>query len=200
MASPILYSSPLSGNCYKVRLFAALINVPLNVIDVDLAGAEHKEAWFTALNPWQQVPVFKSGSTVIWDSQAILVYLAELHGQNAWWPQDPVRRAKVVEWLSVSVNEIQHGPADARLVQKFGYPLSHAAAVVASQRTLGVIEHHLTTHKWLAGDEGPTLAECAAYPYLALAPEGGISLDEYPALQAWLRRVEALPGYIPLGG
>lgn len=195
MSRPVFYNCPPSGNCYKVRLFAALAGVALDVRDVDLAAGAHKTPDFTALNPWQQVPVLQDGETVIWDSQAILVYLAEKHGKTEWWPTDPAARARVVEWLSVSVNEIQHGPADARLVKKFDYSLRYDDAVAASARTLSIIDRHLADHAWLAGD-GPTLADCAAYPYLALAPEGGIALDAYPALRHWLARVEALPGYI----
>ncbi|MBM9400820.1 glutathione S-transferase [Gluconacetobacter azotocaptans] len=195
MSSPVFYNCPPSGNCYKVRLFAALAGIPLDIRNVDLAAGSHKTPEFTALNPWQQVPVLQDGEIVIWDSQAILVYLAEKHAKTAWWPTDPGARAHVVEWLSVSVNEIQHGPADARLVKKFNYPLRYDDAVTASMRTLAIIDRHLTHHAWLAGNR-PTLADCAAYPYLALAPEGGISLDAYPALRQWLARVEALPGYI----
>ncbi|MFS3136289.1 glutathione S-transferase family protein [Gluconacetobacter sacchari] len=195
MSRPILYNCPPSGNCYKVRLFAALVGIDLDIRDVDLVAGAHKTPEFTALNPWQQVPVLQDGETIIWDSQAILLYLAEKHGKATWWPGDPAARARVVEWLSVSVNEIQHGPADARLVKKFDYPLRYEDAVSASARTLAVIDRHLAIHAWLAG-EGPTLADCAAYPYLALAPEGGISLDAYPALRQWLGRVEALPGYV----
>ncbi|MCQ9156306.1 glutathione S-transferase family protein [Acidomonas methanolica] len=195
MSRPVFYNCPPSGNCYKVRLFAALAGIALDIRDVDLAAGAHKTPDFTALSPWQQVPVLRDGETVIWDSQAILVYLAEKHGKAEWWPTDPAARARVVEWLSVSVNEIQHGPADARLVTKFGYPLRYDDVVAASARTLAVIDRHLAGHVWLAGDT-PTLADCAAYPYLALAPEGGIALDAYPALRQWLARVEALPGYI----
>lgn len=195
MTLPILYNCPPSGNCYKIRLFGSLAGVPLEIHDVDLIAGVQKTAEFTALNPWQQVPVLQDGETVIWDSQAILVYLAEKYGKTSWWPAEPAARARVVEWLSISVNEIQHGPADARLVKKFDYPLRYDDALTASGRTLTIIDRHVATHVWLVGDE-PTLADCAAYPYLALAPEGGIALDAYPALRQWISRVESLPGYI----
>ncbi|AEI37927.1 MAG: glutathione S-transferase [Zymomonas mobilis subsp. pomaceae] len=191
----ILYNCPPSGNCYKVRLFAALAEIDLDIQNVDLSVGEQKQPWFTALNPWQQVPVLKEGDVVIWDSQAILVYLAEKFGKQAWWPREASIRARVVAWLSVSTNEIQHGPADARLVKLFGTPLRYEDALAASRRTLTIIDKYLATHLWLA-DSKPTLADCAAYPYLSLAPEGGISLEPYPDLRQWLTRVEALPHYI----
>ncbi|ASL40959.1 MULTISPECIES: glutathione S-transferase family protein [Acetobacteraceae] len=197
MTLPILYNCPPSGNCYKVRLFAALTGIELDIQDVDLVAGAHKTAAFTALNPWQQVPVLQDGETVIWDSQAILVYLAEKYGKTDWWPADPATRAAVIEWLSVSVNEIQHGPADARLVKLFDYPLRYDDAVRNSQRTLKVIDQHLSTQKWLSADR-PTIADCAAYPYLALAPEGDIALDPYPSLRRWIDNMEKLPGYVPV--
>ncbi|NIE81061.1 glutathione S-transferase family protein [Asaia sp. As-1742] len=197
MTLPILYNCPPSGNCYKVRLFAALTGIELDIQDVDIVAGAHKTAGFTALNPWQQVPVLQDRETVIWDSQAILVYLAEKYGKADWWPVDLATRAAVIEWLSVSVNEIQHGPADARLVKLFDYPLRYDDAVRNSQRTLKVIDQHLSTHKWLSADR-PTIADCAAYPYLALAPEGDIALDPYRSLRRWIDNMEKLPGYVPV--
>ncbi|NHN87971.1 glutathione S-transferase family protein [Acetobacter conturbans] len=195
MTHPVLYNCPPSGNCYKVRLFAALAGIPLQIRNVDLIAGEQKQPWFRELNPWQHVPVLQDGDTVIWDSQAILVYLAEKYQKTDWWPSAPGARARVVEWLSVSVNEIQHGPADARLVKLFGYPLRYEDAVAASARVLPTINEQLSARNWLAGDR-PTLADCAAYPYLFLAPQGGVSLAPYTALEAWMERMEALPGYI----
>lgn len=191
----ILYNCPPSGNCYKVRLFAALSGLELSVRDVDLAAGEQHQPWFEALNPWQQVPVLHDGEMVLWDSQAILIYLAERHQLWEWWPQEPGARARVAAWLSVSGNEIQHGPADARLVRVFNAPLDYPHAVASAARTLETLEKWLAEHPWLEGSR-PTLAECAAYPYVALAPEGGIALDAYPAVRRWLAAVEALPGYV----
>ncbi|MBB2201600.1 glutathione S-transferase [Gluconacetobacter tumulisoli] len=197
MARRVLYDCGPSGNCYKVRLFAALAGIPLKTLEVDLAGGEHRQPAFTALNPWQQVPVLQDGEVVIWDSQAILVYLAERYAEPEWYPPDPLSRAKVMQWLSVSANEIQHGPADARLVRKFDYPLNYDQAVRLSSHVLATINAHLTDRDWLAL-RGPSIADCAAYPYIALAPDGGIDLEPYDAIRAWMTRIEALPGYIPI--
>ena len=98
-------------------------------------------------------------------------------------------------WLGISGNEIQHGPADARLVRVFDAPLDYPNAVADAARTLGTLDKWLSLHPWLEGSR-PTLAECAAYPYIALAPEGGITLDAYPAVRRWVAAVEALPGYV----
>lgn len=65
---------------------------------------------------------------------------------------------------------------------------------------LRLVDRHLAEHRWLAQDEQPSIADVALYPYLALAPEGGLALDHYPALNAWIARIRALPGYIPMPG
>lgn len=195
MSSITLYNCPPSGNCYKIRLFAALTGIDLNISDIDLPTGEHKQAWFSKLNPWQQVPVLKVGDVVIWDAQAILVYLAKAYRKDGWFPTHAADQGKVMQWLSVAANEIQHGPASARLVKLFGYPLRYHDAVKASERVLGVVDGHLSANQWLASDR-PTIADCAAYPYLALAPQGDIALDPYPSLRRWIADVEALPGYI----
>ncbi|WP_338029384.1 glutathione S-transferase family protein [Gluconacetobacter asukensis] len=198
MAQCVLYNCGPSGNCYKVRLFASLAGIPLKILEVDLAGGEHRQAAFTALNPWQQVPVLQDGAIVLWDSQAILVYLAERYAEPEWCPPDPLSHAQITQWLSVSANEIQHGPADARLVRKFGYQLNYDQAARLSAHVLATINTHLTDRDWLAL-RGPSIADCAAYPYIALAPEGGIDLEPYGAIRAWMARIEVLPGYIPVG-
>ena len=81
-----LYDLELSGNCYKVRLFAALAGIDLELEPVDLPGGDHKQSPFIALNPWGQVPVLADAGVDLRDSQAILVYLARQYGGNQWWP------------------------------------------------------------------------------------------------------------------
>ncbi|WP_234395241.1 glutathione S-transferase family protein [Acetobacter papayae] len=164
----ILYNCPPSGNCYKVRLFAALSGLELSVRDVDLAAGEQHQPWFEALNPWQQVPVLHDGETVLWDSQAILIYLTERHQLWEWWPQEPGARARVAAWLSVSGNEIQHGPADARLVRVFNAPLDYPHAVLAPPARWKHWKNGWpNTHGWrLAPDTGGMcgLSLCGACP------------------------------------
>lgn len=194
-----LYNLELSGNCYKVRLFAALTGIELELVPIDLSAGEQKSAAFTALNPWQEVPVLIDGPTVIRDSQAILVYLAAKLETRSWWPEDGRSQALIMEWLSVAASEIRNGPNTARLIRKFGYPLDMETAIRWTDRLLPRIDAHLATHDWLALGH-PTIADCAVFPYLALAPEGGIDLTPYPALQRWFERVRALPGFMAVPG
>ena len=194
-----LYDLELSGNCYKVRLFAALAKIPLEMVPVDFMGGEHKRPPLTNLNPWGELPILEDGKVVLRDSQAILVYLAAQYGDENWLPRDAAGLAEVMQWLSTSANELQNGPCAARLADKFGYAIDKANTLERAARILPLIEAHLAAHQWLALGR-PTIADCAVMPYVALAPEGGISLEAYPNIRQWIARIKALPGFIPMPG
>lgn len=194
-----LYDLELSGNCYKVRLFAALIGIQLELVPVDIPGGAHKRTPVIDLNPLGQLPVLVDDDMVLRDSQAILVYLARRYGGNQWWPDGAAQQAEVMQWLSTAANEVQHGPNTARLIDKFGIPLNKEHALAVSAQLLSLLEQHLSQHQWLALGR-PTIAECAVFPYVALAWEGGLTLEPYPVVQAWMARIKALPGYIGMPG
>lgn len=194
-----LYDLELSGNCYKVRLFAALANIDLTITPVDFLAGEHKRAPLSVLNPWTELPILVDGKRVLRDSQAILVYLAGTRGGAAWWPVEAPQQAEIMQWLSTAANEIQNGPGAARLVDKFGYAIDKADALKRAARILGLVDAHLQQHDWLALGR-PTIADCAVYPYVALAPEGGIDLTPYPHIIRWIARIKALPGYLTMPG
>lgn len=194
-----LYDLELSGNCYKVRLFAALANIELEIVPVDFLGGEHKRPPLTDLNPWGELPILVDGDLVLRDSQAILVYLAGAYGGAAWWPAEPHLQAEIVQWLSTAANEIQNGPCAARLVDKFGYAINKADTLARAARILPLIDAHLAEREWLAISR-PTIADCAVFPYIALAPEGGVDLAQYANIVRWLDRVKALPGYLAMPG
>ncbi|WP_374247239.1 glutathione S-transferase family protein [Zoogloea sp.] len=194
-----LYDLAHSGNCYKVRLFAALAGIPLEIVAVDFLAGEHKRAPLIELNPWGELPVLVDGEVVLRDSQAILVYLARRYADDAWLPAEPAAMAAVVQWLSTAANEVQNGPCAARLVDKFGYALDKADTLRRAARILPLIDARLADHDWLALDR-PTIADCAVFPYVALAPEGGVALDDFPHIRAWIARVRALPGFVPMPG
>lgn len=194
-----LYDLELSGNCYKVRLFAALARIPLDIAAVDFLGGAHKLPPLIDLNPWGEIPILVDGKVVLRDSQAILVYLAVKFAGETWFPRDAAGMAEVMQWLSTAANDVQNGPASARLVDKFGYAIDKAETLKRSARILPLIEAHLAGHRWLAL-ERPTIADCAVFPYVALAPEGGVSLSDYPNTGQWLDRVRALPHFLAMPG
>jgi glutathione S-transferase len=191
-----LYHFALSGHAHRAVLFASLIDIPHQLIEVDLAAGAHKQPEFLALNPFGQVPVLDDDGVVIADSNAILVYLAKKAGRTDWLPDDARGAAAVQRWLSVAAGEVAYGPAAARLITVFGAKF-HADEVIArAHAILAKIEQHLADREWLAGD-GPTIADVAIYSYVAQAPEGNVDLSGYPAVNALLRRVEGLPGFVP---
>lgn len=194
-----LYDSERSGNCYKIRLLLALTSTPYERIGVDLVGGENQTPAYRRLNPRGQVPVLEDGRAVIWDSTAILVYLARKLGREDLLPLDPPDMAEVTQWLALAQNEILYGLARSRAVLRFKRPWNLAETQAAGRTALEVLDGRLGRHPWLALDR-LTLADIACYPYAALAPEGGIELDPYSAVRAWLDRVAALPGHVPLPG
>ena len=197
-ARPVrVYSFPLSGHAHRIRLFLSLLGLPFDTVDVDLAAGAQREPAFLALNPLGQVPVIDDDGTVLADSNAILVYLAKRYGDAHWLPDDAVGAATVQRWLSYAAGPIATGPAAARLVTVFGAPLDHDAAKRTAAKVLAVIDQELAGKPFAAGAQ-PTIADIAAYTYIAHAPEGGVSLDPYPHVRAWLARVEALPGFVAM--
>ncbi len=195
-----LHGHELSGNSSKVRLLLGLTGVPYQWVRVDLMAGEHKQPAFLALNPFGQVPVLEDGDTILSDAQAILFYLAARQGDGQWLPSAPLEQARVVRWLSIAAGEVRQGPESARLHHLFGVkaiPIERATEKAAF--ILNQLEQHLSDRLWLELDR-PTIADIAVFPYVALAGDGGIDLAPYPHVRAWIARIQALPGYVPMKG
>ncbi|MBN3763725.1 glutathione S-transferase [Burkholderia sp. Ac-20365] len=190
-----LYYHPLSGHSHRARLFLSLLGIGHELIQVDLAAAEHKSAEFLKLNRFGQVPVLVDGDTTIADSNAILVYLARKSGKTDWLPQTPALEAAVQRWLSVAAGEIAFGPAAARLITVFGAKYNAEELIARAHRILTLIDEELAGREFIAQPH-PTIADVALYSYIARAPEGNVDLSFYPNVQGWLRRIEALPGFV----
>lgn len=198
-----LYDLERSGNCYKVRLLLAFLGVPYERVHVSLDEGAQRTPEFLKLNPRGQIPVLVvDEGLAIWDSTAILVYLSRRFGADRWLPADPARMAQVMQWLALEQNEGRYGTARARaIVLKAQGSLGKTGSFEESRQLAEVafetLEARLSEHAWLVGDRA-TIADIACYPYTALFPESGLSLNAYPALRAWLARMEGLPGYIAL--
>lgn len=194
-----LYDLDVSGNCYKVRLLCSLLGVPVELVPVDFMGGAHKRSPVIDLNAFGQVPVLEDGDVILRDSQAILVYVARKWGGETWLPTAAASMAQVMQWLMVAENEIARGPGDARLHDKFKMNIDIAAAREKAARILTLMNVHLEKHQWLVL-ERPTIADIACMPYVALGWEGGVPLDPYPAVTAWVERIKGLPRFIPMPG
>lgn len=194
-----LHGFALSGHCHRVELFLRLLDLPFENVTVDLLRGEHKRPEFLALNAAGQVPVLDDDGQIVADSNAILVYLALRYGDASWLPRDPFGAAAVQRWLSAAAGPLAFGAAHSRVVQLFKLDEDAQPAIDRGHALCRLIEQTLPGENagWLVGTE-PTIADLALYTYTAHAPEGKVALDDYPKLRAWLRRVEALPGFVPM--
>jgi glutathione S-transferase len=186
-----------SGHCHRVELLLTLLELPFESIEVDLPGKEQKTARFLALNPFGEVPVIEDGDVVVADSNAILVYLASAYGGPRFQLETPALAAEQQRWFSIAAGPLVAGPASARAHRLFKSPIDLPAARERAHRLLRVMDTHLEQHRYLLG-ERLTLADIANYTYVAHAPEGGVALDDYPALRAWLGRIESTPRFVPM--
>ncbi|HEY1385185.1 MAG TPA: glutathione S-transferase [Dongiaceae bacterium] len=193
-----LYFHPLSGHAHRVRLFLSLIGVPHELVEVDLKAGAHKAPPFLKLNRFGQIPVLDDDGTIIPDSNAILVYLAKKYRKTDWLPEAPAAAAAVQRWLSVAAGQIAFGPAAARLITLLGAKFNPEEVIGRSHAILKVIDDELAERSWIAA-ANPTIADVALYSYIARAPEGNVDLSGYRNVNAWLKRVEGLPGFVEFG-
>jgi glutathione S-transferase len=189
----VLHGTELSGHTHRVALLLGMLELPYRFAAAP-AEVRRSEA-FLRLNPLGQIPVLEDGDLLLADSNAILVYLAKRYAPgSSWLPEEPMAAARVQRWLSIAAGEVMYGPATARMVAQWNMPGDPARAAVIAARLLRFMEGHLADRAYLAAEHA-TIADLACYSYIAHAPEGGIALEPYPALRAWLRRVEALPRF-----
>ncbi|MEX0815888.1 MAG: glutathione S-transferase family protein [Gaiellales bacterium] len=197
----LLYDSPVSGNCYKVRLLLAHLGVPYERRGLDVADRSDRPEVLGGLNPSLRIPtlVLDDGRP-LGESGAILWYFGE---GTRFVPEDPYERAQVLQWMFFE--QYDHEPALAVVrfwVAYSGRPEAFADRLeerkAAGYRALDVMEAHLADGKeYFVGDR-LTLADIALYAYTHVAPEGGFDLGAYPAVRAWLDRVAAEPAHVPI--
>jgi glutathione S-transferase len=202
-----LYDFELSGNCYKVRLLLALLEVTYSRHPIDFyPGREHKSPWFLALNPLGQLPVLKDDEYVLQDAQAILVYLASRYDDSGhWYPRgEPALLGRLTAWLMFA-DAITNTAAAARLHDGMFYAVDIEQCRAGAHRLFRILDEHLwyserSAAGWLCEGAHPTIADIAVFPYVQLSEEGGISRRDYPAIRRWLDRIKILPGFITMPG
>jgi len=195
-----LYGHELSGNSYKVQLFLSVLGIEHQYVRVDLMKGEHKQPEFLAINPFGQVPILVDDELVIQDAQAILTYLARRYGDESWLPTDAESLSRIMRWLSTTTGEVRQGPENARLYYLFGVTnINIERATTKAHQILKLLNDHLEKHTWLEF-EHPTIADIAVFPYVALAADGKIPLEDYPEVVAWINRVKTLPGFVSMAG
>jgi len=196
----LLYDSPVSGNCYKVRLLLAHLGLAYERRRVDVVDRSNRPELLGGLNPALRVPtlVLDDGRPLA-ESGAILWYFGE---GTRFVPSDPYERAQVLQWMFFE--QYDHEPAIAVVrfwVAYSGRPETFAdrldERMAAGRRALDVMERHIAGRTYFVGD-GLTLADLVLYAYTHVAPEGGFDLAPYPAVCEWLDRVAATPGHVAI--
>ena len=185
-----IYGDPISGNCLKVKWTAERLAIPFTWIDVNVVNRETRTEPFLAMNPAGQVPtiVLEDGRPLA-QSNAIILHLAE---GSALIPADSYDRAKMLEWLFWE--QYSHEPTIAVVRFQMKY-LGKArdevdpALVAKAEAALALMDRALAGRKFLVG-EALTLADIALVAYTRFAADGGFDLADYPAVEAWVRRVE----------
>jgi glutathione S-transferase len=202
-----LYDYELSGNCYKLRLFMAMLGVEYESIPIDFyPGKEHKSDWFLKINPLGQLPVLEDNGLVLRDAQAILVYLATKYDKSGkWYPTgQPEILGTINQWMSFS-DAITSTSSAARLHDGLFYDFDIDACRAGAHRLFRILDEHLwfeerENRDWICPGDHPTIADIACFPYVILSEEGGISRQDYPAIRRWTDRVKRISGFIVMSG
>lgn len=198
----LVYGDSISGNCYKIQLLCAQQDIPYDWHEVDILSGYTRTDEFLAMNPNGRVPLLSlPDGGYLAESNAILLYLAddsELAGK------DRMGRAEVLQWMFFEQYSHEPNIATSRFIMKYlGSPPDRQAALeekrIAGYKALDVMEQHLGRADFFV-DGQYSLADIALYAYTHRADEGGFDLGNYPAIRAWLDRVEATPGYVPMRG
>jgi len=195
-----VYSNQLSGNCYKVRLLLTQLGIPFKVVEVDVVKGEQRTPEYKAKNPNAKVPMVEmENGEFLPESGAILYYFAQ---NTPLWPLDPLSQTRVLQWMFFE--QYSHEPFIA--VARFWVHYLKAEEKYKEQlvekrkggnRALAVMDGHLRDRSYFVG-ERYSIADIALYAYTHVAPDGGISLEPYPAIGEWMKRVEAQPRHIPI--
>ncbi|MDH3913109.1 MAG: glutathione S-transferase family protein [Rhodospirillales bacterium] len=195
-----LYDYLDSGNGYKVRLLLNQLAIPFELIELDIIKGETRTPEFLARNPNGKIPVLElEDGTHLAESDAILFYLAE---GTPFLPDDRLGRAQVLQWMFFEQYSHEPSVAVARFwLKHLEMTEARRAALAEKQRqgraALGVMEGHLEAREFFVGG-AYSIADIALYAYTHVAGEGGFDLGDFPAIGAWLGRVRAQPGHVPI--
>ena len=193
-----VYGDIYSGNCYKIKLLLAFLDVEHEWIAVDILKGETHTEEFKKKNPNTRIPLLElDDGTYLSESNAILNYLAD---GSDFLPQDRYARAQVLQWQFFE--QYSHEPfiATARYINKYlGLPKEREAEYHGKQegghKALGIMEQRLKDHDWLVGDS-ISVADITLYAYTHVADEGGFDLAGYPAINEWFARIQSQAGYV----
>jgi glutathione S-transferase len=200
MSLPRVYGMSSSGNCYKVRLLLEQLQLPYDWIEIDTRSGTTRQAEFLDRNPNGRVPTLEyQPGQYLAESNAILVYLAE---GSRFWPQHRIERAQALQWMFFE--QYSHEPyiAVARFICA-ALPPGHERRSELPRlqergyQALAVMERQLGATRFFAGD-GYSVADIALYAYTHAAADGGFDLQRFPAVRAWIERVQSQSHFVPM--
>ncbi len=195
-----LYDFLPSGNCYKVRLLLTQLGIPFERVELNIFDRETRTPEFLSNNLNGRVPVLEIElGKFLAESNAIIFYLSE---STRFLPKDAWERAQVLQWLFFE--QYSHEPyiATSRFwISLLGKADEYRDAINQKREpgyaALTVMETHLSDRKFFVG-ERYTIADIGLFAYTHVADEGGFDLTRFPAIRAWLERVQAQPQHIPI--
>ena len=196
----LLYNSPVSGNCYKVRLLLGHLGLEYETVDVSVVDRSNRAALLGDLNPGLRVPtLLLDDGRPLAESNAILWYFGD---GTAFVPEDPYERAQVLQWLFFE--QYSHEPyiAVARFLLGYSgeparFERQRERLLTAGYAALDAMERHLAAREFLAADRY-SIADISLYAYTHVAHEGDFDLEPYPSVRGWLERVAVQPGHVAI--
>jgi glutathione S-transferase len=192
----LLYNSAVSGNCYKVRLLAAHLGLPLELHELDVVDRSNRPEVIGSLSPVQRVPVLVlDDGRPLFESNAIIDYLAE---NTTYVPADPYERQQVLAWQFFEQYEIEPNLAVARFIKLFEVEVPRGfwqQKQDAGRKGLEALERGLEGKEFLVGDRY-SVADISLYAYTHVASDGEFDLEPYPRIRGWIDRVATQPGHI----
>ena len=193
-----LYNVAYSGNSYKARLLLSHLGTPCDIIEIDILKGESRTAQFLKINPNGRTPVLDDDGFTLAESNAILAYLAK---GTKYLPEDRQKFALIFQWMFFE--QYSHEPfiATSRFWLQHKPDSPEKAAALAARRdggwaALKIMEEHLAKNNFFVGDY--SIADIALFAYTHVAHEGGFPLDNFPKIRAWIERIEAQPGFVPM--
>jgi glutathione S-transferase len=187
-----LYDHPLSGNSYKVKLLLVQAGLSFETILIDVFKGENHKTAFTRINPAAKIPVVDDGGYIIWESNAILIYLAEKYANN-YIPLDINLRGTLFKWLLFNKTSLDPYLAKSRAILKFVPKGKQDFKELELLRTdakkgLKIFNQHLKKRSFIV--DNYSIADIAFYPYIKLCHEGEIDLKPFKNILSWMRNVE----------
>jgi glutathione S-transferase len=191
-----LYHHPFSSASFKVRSVIHELGLPVELVTIDMMKGEHKTPEFLAKNPNGKVPTFEDDGFYVWESNAILCYLAAKKPESGLLPTDARGMAQVQQWLqwhattfSPSTNEVMGETVYAKFFGRSKDEAKYAAGMEKVRRDLGVLEKTLAGKEYICGKL--SLADFSLVSSLPLRAPMGVDLEAFPNVKAWVARMES---------